>query len=90
MIQNILHKLFLSCNQATLRMERDTANQLSTLQKIRLKSHLALCKNCKTYHKKVLIMDAQLQKVNLSQNQSTQTELEALKQKVKKSILEKN
>ena len=57
-LENIVHKLVYTCEEATYLLEKKASAQaLSTLETIRLKSHLAICKFCRAYEKKVHAID---------------------------------
>lgn len=53
----MIHFLLLPCSQTTLFIEMQQSGQLSSIQKLRLKLHLAICKLCKAYQKKSIRMD---------------------------------
>jgi len=89
MLNTLLHKLFLTCKEATFLMELKEANALNFVQKIKLRIHLVLCSYCKIYNRnKELIsryfeknIDKNLDKVNNEQ-------IEKLKNKVLKHTTE--
>jgi len=84
MITKIIHSLFLSCKKATLFIELNNGNNLNVLQKIRLKTHLKICKYCKSYEEKAQRIDRVLNNELHSVNIKNTNELE---EKIKKRIL---
>ncbi len=57
MVSKIIHFIIMSCSQATLLVEKQFYNELSWLQKIRLKAHLKMCKCCNSYFSKAKKID---------------------------------
>lgn len=57
MIRKILHILFLPCNEATLLMEKRNAQSISSKENWKLSMHLMICKWCKMYNKKLILLD---------------------------------
>lgn len=49
------------CSEATLEIEKQNARSTtSLLQRLRLKAHLAICKWCSAYERKIVILDSKL------------------------------
>lgn len=62
-LSKITHFFILSCAEATLLMEKKQNGALSFGQTIRLKSHLAVCKWCRSYNRKSHLLQEALQKI---------------------------
>ena len=58
--KSFLHFWVLSCDKATLLMEKELRSSLSPLERLQLRIHLSLCKNCTCYHQKAQFLDAYL------------------------------
>ena len=88
MIENILHKLLYTCEEATYLLEIKASNQsLSALQRIRLKGHLAMCKWCTAYEKKVNIIDQAMMRLSEnSKDNLLESELMDFKNVLKESL----
>lgn len=71
-VSKILHFFILSCTEATLLMEKKQNGSLSFGQTIRLKSHLAVCKWCRSYSRKSHLLQEALQKI-ISSDSEKQT-----------------
>lgn len=52
MFNKLIHKLFLTCKEATLLLELKDDNQINYMLQKRLDSHLLICDDCKTYNAK--------------------------------------
>lgn len=64
-LENIIHKLIYTCEEANSLIEiKVSGHPLSTLERIRLKGHLAVCKWCKSYEKKVKIIDQAMKRIS--------------------------
>lgn len=90
MFRKILHTLILPCNDATYLMEKKIEGKLTGKKNIQLKVHITLCKWCKVYNQKMIIIHK-----FLSKNQSEaikkipdlqQSEIELIKNKIKEKI----
>ena len=57
MKKRILHFFVLSCEQATLLMEKELKGSLSLLERIQLKVHLLICPYCTCYREKLRFLD---------------------------------
>ncbi|WP_353164247.1 zf-HC2 domain-containing protein [Empedobacter brevis] len=62
-LSKITHFFILSCAEATLLMEKKLNGELTFGQIIRLKSHLAVCKWCRSYNRKSHLLQEALQKI---------------------------
>lgn len=60
MLKRTIHFLLLSCSETTLLIERNHADKLPMIQKLRFKGHLSICKWCSAYEKKFNVLDALL------------------------------
>lgn len=87
-LKNIVHKLIYTCEEATYLIEKKASDKpLGILENIRLKSHLAICKFCKAYEKKVNILDQAMIRIHKSSNNSLmESEIRELKNKLKKKF----
>lgn len=76
-LEKIIKKLLYSCEKATYLIEKKASAQpISVLEDIRLKGHLAMCKFCRAYNKKVSIIDkAMIMILNKSSEKISETEL---------------
>lgn len=71
MLEKIIHKIALTCKEATLLMELKDTNAIKPLQKIRLLLHLQICKYCRLYNKKRIFISNYFQKKEQAQNLNT-------------------
>ena len=56
--------MIFSCKEATLRIEKKiSAQRLNLIEKIQLNAHLSMCKACKIYEKKVVIIDQSMVRI---------------------------
>ncbi|WP_426477731.1 hypothetical protein ACP3T3_21435 [Chryseobacterium sp. CBSDS_008] len=62
MIRRILHKLFLPCSEATLLMEKRNAQSISAKENRMLSMHLMICKWCRMYNEKLVLLDKVFEK----------------------------
>lgn len=86
MIKQIIHKLVLSCEEATLLLEKQDADQISLFQNIRLNIHLAICKFCKIYKQKSSFINQYFEdKINSTDTDDHDT-IERLKEKINNKI----
>jgi len=66
-MKKIMNILMLSCKKATELIEKRLVTGLSGIEKIQLKVHTAVCKNCSTYKKQSNIIEkgmAQISKID--------------------------
>jgi len=89
MINKLFHSVFLTCQEATLLLESQYANQLPYIQHIRLKQHLSFCKNCRQYSLKAKKIDALLSQQPNNFSDNNPISLELLKKSIKAKIQEK-
>jgi len=68
MIKKILHILFLPCSEATLLMEKRNAHSISSKENRKLSLHLMICKWCKMYNKKLVLLDSVFKKTFSQKN----------------------
>ena len=89
MFKKIIHKLALKCEDATLLMEMKNSNKISSSQDLLLKTHLAICKYCRNYQKKALVIDRLLLQQKNSEEKIVidKERLERLKEKISKKIV---
>ncbi|WP_312553469.1 hypothetical protein [Empedobacter brevis] len=88
----ILHFFILSCPDATFQMEKQLNGELSFLQKIRLKSHLTVCKWCRSYNRKSYLLQEALQKIIRSDSEkqmSEQLDTQKLTSEIEKKLKNK-
>lgn len=62
MKKKIIHFFVLSCEKATLLMEKEFQGSLSLLERIQLMVHLAICKDCTCYRNKSHFLDSCIDK----------------------------
>ncbi len=69
-LENMMHKLVFSCEKATFLIEKKASAQpIGFLENIRLKGHLAICKWCRAYNKKVTIIDNAMMRISKKSNE---------------------
>lgn len=87
-VENIIHKLIYTCEQATYLIEiKASGKSLSVSENIRLKAHLTLCKWCRAYKKKVNIIDKAMIRISDKSNNSlSDLEINSFKNKLKESL----
>lgn len=90
MFKKMLHKITLTCKEATLLMELKDANKSNKLQNIRLSIHLMICKYCRLYIKKSAIIKQIIQqkKEEYLANSAEQENILELKNKINKRLSE--
>lgn len=89
MLTSLLHKIALTCNEATLLLEREGSNEISLLLKNRLNFHLKICKSCRSYKRKAKIIDKILIQEDFLQqtdNLEGQEQIEKLKEKINQRL----
>ena len=89
MLSKILHYIILSCNQATLLIEKKLHQSLSPSEERKLKIHLFTCKSCRKYHHKAYFLKKALQ--NLQQQDEKKSifnsvDYERIKREIKEKI----
>jgi hypothetical protein len=89
-MKHIMYKLLYTCEEATLLIEkRASAESLSLMERFRLRGHLAMCKWCNAYSKKVLLMDKAMGRISKKTIQNVQEiELVEFQKRLKKSVKE--
>ncbi|MBN8694394.1 MAG: hypothetical protein J0L69_14465 [Bacteroidetes bacterium] len=56
-MKKLMNIIMLSCNKATLLIEKSHAAPLSFMDRVKLKMHLAMCDKCAGYQKQSLIIE---------------------------------
>lgn len=79
MLQKLIHKIALTCKEATFLMELENTINVSSLQKIRLQLHLKICKACKSYQKNSKLLEKVLE-MSFYKNHDTPVNQEKIKQ----------
>lgn len=86
MYKRIIHLFVLSCEKATLLIEKQLHTSLSPLEKLQLRIHLSLCKYCTAYKHKALFLDklmADKRTIDESSRLFSEQEISNLKEKFK-------
>lgn len=91
MLKKIIHKLVLTCKEATLLMELQDSNAISYWQRKRLLIHVKICKYCRIYRsKKLLITNYFLRIEDIEQNKEEDTlKINGLKERINQQIINK-
>ncbi|MEJ5055503.1 hypothetical protein [Sphingobacterium sp. MYb382] len=90
LIAKTAHWIFMSCAQATLSMEKESAQQLAGWEQWRLRGHLRICQWCRAYAAKAKKLDTILDKhlrdieVDKLEDADLQSFKERLREKLKK------
>lgn len=84
MLKKVMNNLILSCKTATELVEKKQVVGLSFFERIRVSSHLFVCKACRSYEKQSLMMEKAIKRMT----GSIKTEGYKLDDKAKKKILE--
>ena len=89
LLENIIHKMVFTCEKATFLIEKKaSAEPISFLEDIRLKAHLAICKWCNAYNKKVALIDKAMLRISKKENKKiVESELTEFKQRLKDKTL---
>ena len=89
-LENIAHKMFFTCEKATFLIEKKaSAETIGFLENIRLKAHLAICKWCNAYNKKVAFIDNAMLRISKKENEKIlENEITEFKQHLKDKILQ--
>ena len=90
LLSKIIHIIIMPCNQVPMRIEQQKAGKLSFVGRIRLHAHLAMCKWCAAYAKKVEQIDRLLTKKILEDKKKIHfedIEIQQFKDKIRKKIL---
>lgn len=83
MLKKILHILFLPCKEATLLMEKRNAQKISAKENMRLSLHIAICKWCKVYNEKLILLDKIFRKTLTEKNtEINESEIQDFKNKM--------
>jgi len=88
MLKRTIHFLLFSCSETTLLIELQNADELSLIQRLRLKGHLSICKWCRAYERKFIFMDTLLRNnLNKGHNQVIhENDIQEFKSKIKSKI----
>ena len=92
MLKKFIHFFILSCKRTTFLIEKQLHTSLSPLEKLQLRTHLYICKNCTSYKHKAdflnqLLTDEQTKALN--ENHFTEKEMNDLKEKFKVELRRK-
>jgi len=82
MLEKVIHKIALTCKEATSLMELDDAHVINSFQKTRLVLHLKICKYCRIYNKKRVFISDYLRAKGESYNSITEDSQQMDKLKV--------
>lgn len=70
-LKNFMNKLFFTCEKATFLMEKKASDEpIGVINNIRLNGHIAICKWCNAYCKKVTIIDSALGRIAKNSNEA--------------------
>ncbi|ATA88599.1 hypothetical protein [Capnocytophaga stomatis] len=88
MFSRIIHYFILPCSEISLLIEKKTAGKISFFEKVRLFSHLRVCRLCEMYHKKVIFLDKSLQNTEIGEKKVAfdDSEIQLFKNKMKENI----
>lgn len=86
MKKDLLHSLILTCQEATLLIERKASEKISFRKNIQLQMHLWICKACKMYEKHSQLINKALQKIARKPKEKEAKLEEAVKQKIIEKI----
>ena len=86
MLKKFIHFCILPCTKTAFLIEKQLHTSLSPLEKLHLRTHLYICKNCTSYKHKAdflnqLLTDEQTKALN--ENHFTEKEMNDLKEKFK-------
>lgn len=89
-LENIAHKMVFTCEKATFLIEKKASSQsISIMDNIRLKGHLAMCKWCRAYKKKVAFIDNSILRISSKTNNNIdETEINDFKSHLKDKIIQ--
>ena len=89
-LENIAHKMIFTFEEATLLIEKKASDEpISFLENIRLKAHLAICKWCNAYNKKVAMIDNAMNRISKKEtDKKEESEMTEFKQHLKDKTLE--
>ena len=88
MFKKLIHLIFLPCSTATLLMEKRNAGAISPKENWQLSMHLKICKWCKSYEKKLKILDEILKKalVQKGEDKINDFDIQDFKNKINKKM----
>lgn len=93
MYKRIIHFFVLSCEKATFLIEKQLHTPLSLIERLQLRIHLSICKNCTAYKYKALFLDklmADERTKEESGSRFSEEEIAGLKKKFKSVIRQNN
>lgn len=84
----ILHWLIMPCEKVTCIIEKQQAGHLSFIDKCRLSIHFSICKLCKVYNNKVILMDNIMKRIIKKENEIDLKEfdIQTFKNKIKDGL----
>ena len=68
-MKKMMNILMLSCKKATELIEKRLVTKLSSIEKVQLKMHTAVCNQCSTYEKQSDIIEKSIAKIYQSNNE---------------------
>lgn len=86
-MKKLMNIIMLSCNKATLLIEKSHAEPLSFVDRMKLKMHIAMCDKCAGYQKQSLIIENVLKSNHQSfQNPANLKLADTSKTRIQKAI----
>lgn len=86
-MKKLMNIIMLSCNKATLLIEKSHGTPLSFVERVKLKMHLAMCDKCAGYQKQSLIIENALKSNHQSfPNPSNLKLADSSKNRIQKAI----
>ena len=85
-MKTIMNKMMLSCNQATLLMEKKTDVGLTLTEKLKIRFHTSMCSGCTNYQTQTQLINELLKNHFTSRSTNTISNLDV--QKLKANILD--
>lgn len=85
MLNKVMNVLILSCKTATELVEKKQVTNLSFFEGFRLKTHVLLCKACRSYEKQSLLLEKAFERIL----ESPKSEMHCLDQTSKEKILKR-
>ena len=67
-MKKMMNIIVLSCKKATELIEKRLVTKLTSVEKIQLKMHTAVCNQCATYEDQSAIIEKSLEKINKQKN----------------------
>ncbi len=86
-MKKLMNLLVLSCQKATLLIEKGHVSSLGFMDRIQLSIHLRICKHCSNYQKQSLLIENVLNSAKPKKIQASDLKLSELgKTRIKKAI----